>query len=182
MKLPLFLAMAMATLVQASAQITFSGTIDLAASGVEAPVAGTPYEFWVYNWDQGGSSGVSGGFTLGAGGTYSFTVSGLNELGTYRVFFRSDFVTGLGKLVEVDLQPLMTNIAIPTWSPYLGDFEPDNEISIGDFSYLSDFYNTWIGHPQYDAYYDLNKDGYIDAMDYSIFASNYGMAGDDNGF
>ena len=180
MKLLSFFALFLVTLTPVWAQKTFTGTIDLLSAGVEASTVGTQYEYQIYNEHVGGSYSGGGTFVLGAGGSYSFSVPIFVETGPFRVLFRTDYVPNVNKRFDVTVpfgNP--ATIPLPTWIPKLGDIDSDNEIGVGDYAALSASFNTWVGHENWDAWSDLNQDGFVDAMDYSILSSNYGAVGDD---
>lgn len=60
-----------------------------------------------------------------------------------------------------------------------GDADNDNEVTIGDYSMLSDNFGRDSSHPAWDPRADLDGDEEVTIGDISIMSSNFGAAGDD---
>lgn len=95
-------------------------------------------------------------------GTYDIAIK--PRTGLRRVFANRPIVNGAGFAAATYLN---------------GDADNDNEITIGDYSMLSDNFGRDSSHPAWDARADLDGDEEISIGDIAILSVNFGAAGDD---
>lgn len=83
-------------------------------------------------------------------------------------------------VMMADTRPGYDNVAHWDFLLELGNCSyPDNHWGVGDGDYdiMMDSYNLCEGQPGFDYRADLNDDGCVDILDYSILASNFGVGG-----
>lgn len=112
---------------------------------------------------------------LGAGGTFSFTLTSVNA-GNYDVTAKGSHWLRK-KVALVAIAP--TGASGLSFSLVNSDSDGDNEVGVGDYAIVSAAYNTSLGDGGFSASADLNGDDTVDIADYAILSANYGAIGDD---
>jgi hypothetical protein len=110
---------------------------------------------------------------LGANGAYSFRTT---ALGPNR-YVRAKFWHWLSKSsapMTITSSNITVNLSLKN-----GDVDTDNEVTIGDYGFISYSFGASIGEPRWNTAADLNGDLTVDIGDYSILSANFGLVGDD---
>lgn len=105
-------------------------------------------------------------------GTFDF---GVIETGNYDVFVKVEGYLNRG-VPNVSLQNMSESIEFGTLDA--GDFFSDNIINANDFTIFANVFFSTEGELEYDPLYDLNCDGSIDDIDYTLFVSSFFLEGD----
>lgn len=105
-------------------------------------------------------------------GTFDF---GVIATGNYDVFVKVEGYLNKG-IPNISLQNMAEGIDFGTLTP--GDFFSDNVINANDFTIFANVFFSTEGDSGYDSLYDLNCDGFINGVDFSLFVASFFMEGD----
>lgn len=116
----------------------------------------------------------SGQVTLGTSGQYSITTS--LGTGNYDITFQGShwLRRKLGNVTIGATGAVGLDVSL-----FNGDVDGDNEVSIGDYSLLSNAFGSGLGDPNWNPMADLDGDGEVAIGDFAQLSTNFGLLGDE---
>ncbi|MBX7134142.1 MAG: hypothetical protein K1X67_15825 [Fimbriimonadaceae bacterium] len=164
------LALALLGGLSSAKAATISGTVSF--TGWNAPVVGIQLEMYIVDWSLQQLVDY-GTFTVGIGGTYTYVTNASIPPGTYDLYVNGD------RWLQQDSANVSVGAtAVANYNLIPGDVENDEAVDIADYARVHFAMWSTSGSVNWDPYADLDGDGWVDMMDYSLVSYYYGMVGD----
>ncbi len=113
--------------------------------------------------------------TVQPGGHYAFKPTVAD--GTYDIAIKGS--THLRKVLKNVTIDTTGTTGVNVTLPWNGDADGDNQVTVFDYSILSDSFDKSVGDAGYNAAADFDRDGSITVFDYSLLSDAFDKSGDD---